>query len=347
MRVCYATREAVMAATDQAVPPRLTARVDAAIAAAADTVDKEMRRPAGFYPTVATRYLDWPPAQPSRSHVLWLDELDLLAVTALTAGGTTVAPGDYLLRPDGRPPFNRVEINLAGGAAFAAGDTTQRAIAITGTWGYCDTTAAAGALTEGLDAVETEVDVTDSAAVGVGDLVLIDTERMLVTGKRMVATGQTLLAPLTAQVDAQTVSVTDGAAFAVGEVLLVDAERLLVDDIAGNTLVVKRAHGGTRLAVHTGSAIWAPRTLVVERGVLGTTAATHSAAAAVRRHQPPGPIAALNLALAVCELQQQSAGYARTAGSGDNQRETAGRGLAQAWKAAAGYKRRGRGPWTV
>ena len=341
----YTSREQVKAATDQAETARSNTRVDAAIESASRTIERKMHR--RFYPWTGTRTLDWPPDQRSRSHVLWLGEDELLSVSALTAGGVTIPPGDFFPRPDNATPYDRLEINLAGGSAFGAGDTSQRAVSIAGVFGYCDDTVAAGALAEGLDVSETAVDVTDSAALGVGDLLMVGAERLLVTGKTMLSTGQTLQAPLTASVAAQTVAVTTGSAYAAGETLLLDAERMLVVDIAGNNLIVQRAHDGSTLAVHTGSTIYAPRTLTVERGAVGTTAAAHDTATAVRRHLPPGPISTLALAIAVCDLQQQAAGYARTAGSGDNERETAARGLKQAWLDADPYRRKARGPWVI
>jgi hypothetical protein len=102
-----------------------------------------------------------------------------------------------------------------------------------------------------------------------------------------------------------------------------------VDEIAGNALVVTRAWDGSTIAAHAvGASIYAPRTLTVVRGALGTTAATHSNGASVARCDPPGSVRQLCIAEALTDLLQGRSGYARTAGSGDNERETSGKGLA-------------------
>jgi hypothetical protein len=150
---------------------------------------------------------------------------------------------------------------------------------------------------------------------------------MVITGRSMASTGQTLQADLTASNADVSVLVEDGTGYAVDEVVLLDAERLLIVDVAGNLLVVKRAWDGSVLATHTGSAVYAPRALTVERGALGTTAAAHDDATAIARYEPPGLVRELCLAEALNTLLQRQSGYARTVGSGDNQREAAGRAL--------------------
>jgi hypothetical protein len=358
-RVCYCTREDVQRALDVKETARASRQIDRAIESASDAIDggaAGANRGAGllkrrFYPEVATRTFDWPNSQRARSWRLWLDQHELVSATTVTAGGVIIPSTDYFLRPDDGPPYNRLEIDLGSSAAFASGDTHQRAISIAGTWCGCDTiTATAGALAEQLDASETGVDVTDSALVGVGDLIQVGTERMIVTSKSMLDTGVTIDAgdSLTAAASdvSITMSTTTGAP-TVDEVILVDSERMLVVDVAGTVLTVKRAWDGSVLAAHAaGSSIYAPRTLNVVRGAYGTTAAAHDTAAAVGRHVVPGLVRDLALGLALVQLLGEQAGYARTAGTGDNQREVTGRGLAQTRKdciAAYGRKARIRG----
>lgn len=195
-------------------------------------------------------------------------------------------------------------------------------------FGYRADEGPAGALAEALDASETAVDVTDSAAIGVGDLIRVDSERMVVTGKTMLTTGQTINADLAATSSATSVAVDDGTAFALGETVLVGAERMAVDDIAANTLIVRRAVDGTTLAAHTsGATVYAPRTLTVVRGAAGTTAATHTTATAITVHQPPGPIRSLAVAEVLWALQQETSGYARAIGSGDAARQASLSGI--------------------
>lgn len=325
----YATREEIKAELDVKETARANARIDRALADATEAVYGLCHRV--FYPTVATRYFDWPNSQSGTSWRLWLDASEVISVTTLSSGGTTIAAADYFLEPNQYgPPYSHIEIDLASSASFGGGDTHQRDITITGLFGYKNDETTAGATAEALDASETGVDVdaATSAAVGVGSLLRIDSERVIVTGRSQLDTGQTLGGSLTNQNNVVTVAVQSGAAFAAGESILIDSERMLIEDIASNNLTVRRAWDGSTIAAHTaGAVIYAPRTLTVARGALGTTAATHSSAATVYRWDPPGPVRQLCVAEALTDLLQGRSGYARTAGSGESEREVSGRGL--------------------
>lgn len=324
----YTTREIVKAATDTKLSARSDDQVDRAIESASRSVEGTLQRT--FYPLQTTRYFDWP-GPDGTGWELWLGEHGLISASTVTAGGDTIVSADYFLEPRNEgPPFESVQIDLGSNASFQSGDTWQRAIAITGTWGYTLDSMPGGALAEALDSSETGVDITNSAAIGVGSVVFCESEWMIVTGKTMVDTTVNTGSSLTASVGDQDIAVSDGTVFTVGETLLVEAERLLIVDIAGNTLYVKRAHDGTTLAAHnSGVDIYAPRTLTVTRGALGTSAAGHSTSTALTVWQPPGLVAEFCVAVALTTLGQRQAGYARVVGSGDNQREASGRGLAQ------------------
>lgn len=308
MGVWYATREDVKSALDSKETARNNGQIDRAIEAVSRLIDRKLHR--RFYPEQDTRYFRYPAEWQGRSWRLWLDDDEVISVSALTSGGTALSPSDYFLEPvNFGPPYTHIEINLDGNAAFSSGGTPQRSIAVTGLFGNADDEAPAGALAEALDDSETEVDVTDSAAIGIGQLIRVDSERMIVTGRRALTTGQTLQADLTASAADVTVAVTTGSAYAVDELILVDSERMRIVEIAGNNLTVKRAFDGTVLAAHTtGATIYAGRTLTVERGALGTTAATHDTAAAVRKHTPPGLIRQLTVAECLNELLGEGAG---------------------------------------
>jgi hypothetical protein len=328
MGTWYCTREDVKRSLDMNETARNDALVDRAIEAASRAVDGLLHRQ--IAPTLATRYFDWPNHQYSRAWRLWLDENDLISVTSLTSGGTTVSSSDYFLEPvNSGPPYDRVEIDMSSSAAFSSDDTWQRAVSITGLWGYTDDNTAVGITAEALDASETGVDVDGptAAQVGVGSVLKVDSERMLVTGRSTLTSGQTLQSDLTIQNNAVSVSVTTGSAFAVGEVILLDSERMLIVDIAGNTLTVKRGWDGSPLATHSGSTIYTYRTLTVTRGALGTTAASHNSGATVNRWDVPGPVRELAMAEAINNLEQAKAGYARTSGAEESERETRALGL--------------------
>lgn len=324
--IWYATREAVKSALDSAETARNNAQVDRAIESASRLVEGFLHRK--FYPEEAIRYFSWPNSQGARAWRLWLDADEVVSVTTLTSGGTTIPAANYFLEPvNVGPPYQSIEIDLDSSSAFSAGDTFQRSVAVTGVFGYSAEEAAAGTCAEVLDASETGVDVSDSSLIGVGDIIKIDSEWMIVTGKSMLTTAQTLQTPMTAAQNNVTVAVTNGAAYAVGEVVLLDSERMLIVDIAGNNLTVKRAYDGSVLAAHTGSTLYAPRTLTVERGALGTTAATHNTSSPITRHVVPALVRNLVIAEAINMIQQETSGYARVVGSGDNSRESYGRGL--------------------
>lgn len=318
----YATREDVKQAMDAKLTARDDARIDRALAGATLAVEGLLHR--RFYPQQDTRYFDWPSGQRAYPWRVWLDDNDLISVTQLSSGGVTIGPDEFFLRrADNKeePPFTYLELNLGTNASFGGGPTWQRDIAITGLWGYSADTAAAGTIAADVDAATGSVQVSDSAAVGVGDLLQLGTERMVVTGRRMVSTGQTLQAPLTDKTNDVSLTVTDGSAYTEGEVLLLDAERMLITDVAGNTLVVRRAWEGSVLAAHTGSTLYAPRLLTVTRGALGTTSAAHTSGTAVLRHIVPGPVRTLAIAEALTVIQGETTGYAKTRRTGIGQTE--------------------------
>ncbi|HET6286350.1 MAG TPA: hypothetical protein VFG15_06330 [Amycolatopsis sp.] len=320
-RIAFATRERVKRALDSAQTARTDAQVDAAILAATDSIHGLCHRT--FYPELKTVAFDWPHrVQRARSWRLRLDANEIISVSSFISGGVAIPVEDLLLYPNSGPPFTRVEISLASSSALSAGNTYQQSAVITGLFGYSNDEAAAGVLgAEVATESATSITVTDSAAIGIGQLIRIDAERMVVVGKRAVTTGQTLQADLVAQDNATTVTVVDGATFAIGEVILVGAERMLILDVAGNSLVVKRRWDGTVLAAHTtGAVVYAPRTLIVERGVLGSIAAAHSAAAAIVRWEPPPLIESLAVAEALVTLGCEQAGYATATRAGESSR---------------------------
>jgi hypothetical protein len=315
-----------MAALDTKESARNARQIDRAIASGADAVDGLLKRV--FYPTYATRTFDWPNPQRARTWRLWLDRDELISASAIVTGGTTLESGDYLLRPDTGPPYTYLELDRAANSAFAISGAGQRSIAITGLYGYGADTDLVGALSGQINSSVTTVVVTDSSEIGTGTILLAGTEYMIVTGRSMSSTSQTTTAALGASASEVTVGVATGSAYAVGETILINSERMLIVDIAGNSLVVKRAVDGSVLASHLiTQTVYAPRTLTVERGSLGSTAATHADALAIYRHVPPALVSELNLAEAIVAGQQRSAGYARTIGSAEATREAIGRGL--------------------
>lgn len=325
----YCWVEDVAGATDIAETARARARILRQIQQGADSVDGLCRRV--FYPEHDTRYIDWPALSPGApSWVLrLLGRNELVSLTSLTAGGVTISASDVNLEPnqDG-PPYRRLEIQLDSGAALSTAGTYQRSVAVAGVFGYRSDWSGAGTISGAVaDATSTSITVSNSAAVGIGALIAIDDEWMMISAKSMTTTGQSLQASLTAAKTDVSVSVTTGSAYNVDEIIFIDAERMRIVEIVGNTLVVERAVDGSYLSTHTTGTIYARRACTVERGVLGTTAAAHSSGAAVSVFEPPPLVRELATAEAVVGLAQGQAGWARTVGTGDNQREARGAGL--------------------
>lgn len=326
---CYCTREMVKSALDIKATARDDSQVDRAIEAASRTVESTLKRV--FYPLDATRYFDWPNSQRARPWRMWFNQYDCVSLTSVTSGGVSIPLNTVFLEPvNAGPPYTYMEVDISTTSSFSPGQTWQHSLAVVGTWGYSANTASAGALAVAITSTTaTTATITDSSQLGVGSVLLIDTERLLVTDRAMVSTGQTQQSGAeTATNNDVALTVTDGTKYTVGETLLLDSERMLIVDIAGNVLTVKRAWDGTALATHSSATIYAPRLLTVTRGALGTTAATHLISAGISRYVYPGLVVDLAVAEAINALLQETSGYARTVGEGDSMRLASGAGLA-------------------
>ncbi|MFJ9887177.1 hypothetical protein ACIQRW_15085 [Streptomyces sp. NPDC091287] len=320
----YATREDIKNALDLKATARATRAIDRALASGSRAVDGLCRR--RFYPEVATRSWDWPNAQRARPWRLWLDENELISVTEVMTGGDVVPAESVFLEPNAYgPPYNQVQLDTASATAgWIGGDTHQRTITITGLYGFRDDETLLGESTISVDSTATTVtvDAPTSADTGVGSVLRIGDERLLVIGRTQVDTGQTLAADVDGQAKTTLIPVQDSTEFAVDETVLLDGEQLLIVDIAGTSLVVRRAWDGSTLAPHTtGATLYAPRALAVTRGALGTTAAAHPSGSAVHRWDPPALVHQLALAEAINVLLQEQAGWFRTASGGSTSRE--------------------------
>lgn len=328
---CYVTREQIMNLADVKYSAYLRDQIEEAIESGSRRADEFCQRV--FYPITATRSFDWPSRMYSASWRFWISTDDLISLTSLVSGGTTIASSDYDLRNGDdfpEPPYNRIEIDLSSTASFDTGSTHQKSLAATGRWGFQYTTASVTTAAEALDGSETGLDLASSARVGAGDLLVIDTEHLLVTDRTMVDTGQNCTALTASQADQTITGITTGS-IEVGETLLVDSERMLVQDVtvgATDTLAVKRAVDGTTLAAHSnGANLNAARRITVTRGAFGTTAATHLDTAPVSTVAYPAPVRQLARAYALDQLQQEGSAYARVVGSGDNERQATGRAI--------------------
>jgi hypothetical protein len=343
--VWYATVEDVMYASDAAESARTVNRIKRALGAATDQIDSAVLH--HFYPTVGVKYVDFPNYQYAYPWRIWLNgDQEAISLTAVSSGGVAIPLSSVFLEPaDSGPPYDRVEINIGTSSTWQGGTTHQRTIVLTGTFGHGANTDPAGALVGAINASVTSIACTDSSpfsGIGTGQLLQIDNERMIVTRRSMLTTGQTLQTPMSASSANVTVAVTDGTKYFTEETILLDAERMQIVDITGNTLIVRRATDGTALTSHAGSTIYAPRTLTVSRAVLGTTAASHADTAPILKNRPPEPIKNLAIALAQNTVQEEQAAYGKPYSPGVGAASTSSRGrggtsgLAELWAQVIG-----------
>lgn len=334
MGIWYATREQVKNSLEIAHSAWSDTLVDGKLEAASRGVEKFLHR--RFYPELRTIRKDWPNNAYAPPRQIWLDDQELISLTSLVSGGTSIPTANVFLRRGDdldEPPFSYLDLDLSTSSALSAGDTFQRANVITGLFGHNDTdTSVPHAVLGGnINSSVTSLVVTPSSGqinLGVGSLLLIGTERLVVTERAMSDTTQNLTNTLTSSNGDTVVGVGSGAAFARGEVILIDGERMRVNDIAGNNLIVSRSWDGTVIDDHTiGADVYALRTLTVRRGALGSTAAAHTLSDSIYTHEYPGLVNELTIAETVVLLEQNSSGYARTVGSGPNLREAKGVGL--------------------
>lgn len=341
----YVTREAVKKALDVKGTARSDDDIDRAVQAGSRAAEGLLHRI--FYPRDMTRFWDWPSYQYAYPWRVWLDAWELAAIpTSVMTGGEAIPMENLFFEPaNSGPPYTYFEINRATNSAFGAGPTPQRDVAVTGTFGFnLDTTSAGALAATTTDITGTAITVANGAAAGVGDILSVDSERMLLADKSMISTGQAQSgSECSTASNADNILTPTGGTFYVGETLLLDAERMLIVDTAGATLIVKRAWDGTTLATHAGASIYATRSWIVTRGAFGTAAATHSNAAAISRYTPPSLVTQLALAEAENNLLQGISGYARTVGSADNARPVSGQALADIrTQAYVQYGRKGR-----
>jgi hypothetical protein len=289
-------------------------QIDRAICAAADAVESTTQRK--FYPLDATRKWDWPNFQYAYPWRVWLDNYELAAIpTLVTTGSLLPVPivipiAACIFQPVNEgPPFTRLELRRDFNYGFGNNSTPQLDIAITGTFGYWTRTRPAGALAAAMTNSVLTATVSDGISVGVGDVIIVDSERMIVTDANFSDTGIAYSGLSSASKADNVVTVADSTKFVIGEVIQVDAEWDLITNIVGNNLILNRAWDGSILVSHSGGTIYARRTLTVLRGQLGTTAASHASAAPVVISDVPGMIRELAVAEAIVWLAQEPIAY--------------------------------------
>lgn len=319
-----------MRATDIPITQDMIARVDPALESAALAVDTLCHR--RFYNVLETVYYDWPNYQRSVPWRIWFYERELADVTTIVpvlktgvAGGTqagTVIPNSAVFWGDPEypgAPYTQLQLDRSQSYAFGNSATPQRDVSLLAQHGYWDLQVPAGTLAATItDTSSTSATVSDSTKVGVGDVLIVDSERMLVRDSTWVATGQTQsgLGCTTASSADNLLTVGSGAALAAGEVLQLDGEQMLAQTITGNVATVIRAYNGTVLATHSNASVYAPRLLTITRGDFGSTAATHTNGVTVTVQMIPPTVQEMAVAEALNRIYQETSAYARALGAG-------------------------------
>ena len=342
-----ATVEDVKEAIDSKETARNTAQIVRALAVALDSIERDQmhRR---FYPELDTRTFDWPshvdPHDGSRTLSLERDEIvsdELVSYTQIKVAGVVIGSTHITLLPANTgPPYTGVEFD----STVTNPGNARRAVEIIGLFGYRSVEEQVGTLAANLaaGAAATASVSWTTARFGVGDVLRIDNERLIIKNRTMVDSTQNLGGTgLTDKASNVTVPVANGTGFATGEIILIDSERMLIVDVAGNNLTVRRAWDGSVLATHAASTdIFTLTGVELARGQFGTTDATHNTNSAIYRQVLPPLIDSLHIAEAITVIQQENAAYGRVIGSGDAQRDAAGTGLEDLRERA--YKAHGR-----
>lgn len=324
MEPVYVTRDELMTALDVKISAYMHTEVDRACRAGSRAAEGFLHRI--FYPEVRTLTFDYPRPGGGRTGRIWFGERQLITLSSLTSGGQAIDPGSVLLYPsEGEaPPYNRLELDREGAAAFSGG--TQQSVSITGTWGQRLDLAAAGTIAGSINASTGVLSATQP--VDVGSIVQVDSERMVVFARSYAVSGAT--ASSLAANKGDTLITVSGAAqsWVTGEMILMDGERMRVEEITGTGIIVTRAYATSVLSAHlAGTGIQRQTLLSVERGYLGTAAAAHTGGAALSVWQPPSLVKELAQAYAEDMFLQRNSGYARTVGTGDSERQVSGRGI--------------------
>jgi hypothetical protein len=211
---------------------------------------------------------------------------------------------------------------------FQAGETWQNSLSITGDFSYPCRDIAIAQLAGDITSGATTLILDDSAGVGTGSLLAVDSEYLLITERSMSTTGTTISGNLTASKGETVVPVASGAAVGLAETVVVGSERMRVLGIDGNNLIVERASKGSVLAAHTsGATVLAPRTCTVSRAMRGSTAASHVDGEDVTVLRPPSLIEELCGAIAGNTVVQASGNWAARQGASETQYQPDARGI--------------------
>jgi hypothetical protein len=320
-----------MSATDVQQVQDYIRHADSAIEAASRSVEELCHR--RFWNSIQTTQFEWPNFQRAYPWRIWFDAAELADVTTLvpvvTSGGVSIPNSAIFWAGSSNyyPPYRYMELDRSQSYSFGSGDTPQRNVLITGNTGYWTQTKPGGTITSGLTSSVTTVPVSDSSVVGVGDVLIIDSESMLIRDMTWSTTGLTLSSGGTTAQSNDNVLTLGGSGVNAGEVLLIDAEWMLAVAVSGSSVTVERAWNGSVLTTHSGGAtVYAQRSCTVSRAFGGTTAASHNSSETAYTQLVPDLVHELALAEALVYIEQKSRSYGTQEG-GPGMAKTPGAGL--------------------
>lgn len=281
------------------------------IRAASDWIDRHLGQ---FIPVTETRSFDG-----KGTLNLWIDAL--LAITTVTDDGTALGASDYvpypLMKHWPNGPYSRLTIDPD--SARSVWTDEEDVIEIAGRWGLYEEAIATGATVQSnpLAAGGTSLVVSNGAKAGVGMVLKIESEQLLVTASEAPTDTTANLAEDLDNSEEEW-DLSSAASINVGEILRVDFEQAKVLDKVSNTVAVKRGWNETKIVAHTTAAdVYAYRTFTVKRGCNGTTDAAHVQGTAISRYIPPFDVNWLCRQIAGLMLKKAQSGFAGKVGNAE------------------------------
>lgn len=329
-RPWFCTREQVKFSLDIKATARDEPQIDRLIESKSRSIERDLLHRQNIAPTLDTRSFNWPNRQGGTPWRLWLDDNTLISASAILSAGVDITASCFLEPVNYGPPYTSIEVNLATNAAFTAGSTYQRSISVQGLYGVTDDSIDVGTTVGTFNSTDDLVTIADGVLAGVGSVLRVDDERMLLLDRIMTTTSRTTAGNNLASNADNVITLDHDTSHPIyaGEELLIDGENMYVTDVAGDTVVVKRGWDGSVLATHSsGATVYASRQFKVQRGALGTTPGIHIQDSVWSAWVPPGPINQLAIAEVLNAYQQEQSAYARTIGAGEGEQPASGAGL--------------------
>lgn len=328
MKPWYCTRDDVVNALDTKVPVSMLPTVDRVCDSASRMIEDLCHRQ--FYPVFKTyKHFPWP--RRSKSFRVWTGDVDVLEIETLRIGGDLVDSADIILQPlNYGPPFNRIELNPKGSTtAFYNDGDHIKPIEVFGTFGYDKTERQVSSISSAAAVDADRLFVADSSKVSVGSVFVVGSEYMIATDRAFrEVSGVTVSTGLVDKKNDDQLVLSSVSGFYTNEIVRVGSELMRIVGVASGSLTVQRAVFGSVLASHSSGAVVSKRDeFSVLRGELGTAAVSIAADDVLKVWEPPAPVRSLAIAEAVNLILQESSGYARVVGSGENAREMRGSGL--------------------